>query len=93
MPKLGSASLREANLSVVLRAEGLTRRQPHRGSEGFKYLEEHSSLDGNLKATGDVEALEQLGHFKLQSSTRASLVPQRREELEKKMVQICLPTS
>ena len=78
---------------MILRAEGVTRRPPHRGSEGLKCLEEHSSLDGNLKASGDVEALEQLGHLNLQSSTRASLVPQRREELEKKMVQICLPTS
>ena len=93
MLKLGSVSLREASLSVVLRAEGVTRRQPHRGSEGLNYLEEHFSQDGNLKTSGDVEALEQLGHLKLQSSTRASLVPQRREELEKKMVQICLPTS
>ena len=33
MPKLGSASLREASLSVVLRAEGVTRRQSHRGRE------------------------------------------------------------
>ena len=33
MPKLGNASLREASLSVVLRAEGVTRRQPHRGRE------------------------------------------------------------
>ena len=33
MPKLGSASLREASLSVVLRTEGVTRRQSHRGRE------------------------------------------------------------
>ena len=33
MPKLGSASLREASRSVVLRAEGVARRQPHRGRE------------------------------------------------------------
>ena len=33
MAKLGRASVREASLSVVLRAEGVTRRQPHRGRE------------------------------------------------------------
>ena len=49
MPKLGSVSFREASLSVVVRAEGVTRRQPHRGSEGLKYLEEHSSQDGNFE--------------------------------------------
>ena len=49
MPKLGSASLREASFSVVLRAEGVTRRQLHRGRE------QHSSFSGSTTSRGTGE--------------------------------------
>ena len=39
---------RDASRNVILRAEDDTRRPPHRGTEGLKCLDEHTSLDGHV---------------------------------------------
>ena len=57
MRKLGSASLCEASLSVILRAEGVTSRASHRGTDGLECLKEHASLEGKVQRSVDVEAL------------------------------------
>ena len=44
----GSASLRDASRNVVPRAEDVTRRPPHRGTEDLKCLDEYASLDGHV---------------------------------------------
>jgi len=58
MRKLGSASLREANLRMFQRDEGVTCHTSHSGAEGLDCLIEHDSL-GYFDF--DVQTLERLG--------------------------------
>ena len=57
--------LRDGRRSVILRAEDVTRRPPHRCTEGLKCLDEHTSLDGHVQRSVDVQTLEWLGRPKL----------------------------
>ena len=57
---------------MVLRAEDITRRPPHFGTEDLKCLDEHASLDGHMQRSVDVQTTERQDRPKLLTTRHGS---------------------